>query len=213
MRCLIYQLPSDRLHNVAMGITAFLWRDKDTESGAARGPGVPFRTYVQGPEGRQRAVLTWGFRPAWVGEDGLRQLGARPWPWVSVERAPASRIFAQPLRYQRCLVPADVIFVGDPAGAWLQPADNGTRFLGGVWDKGTFGLLTVKAPPGLAALVGSRLPLAILPDDFDRWTSLAVTQVAVLQEIIGRGVTGWSPSPRAPAHEGVVHLRQATAAS
>lgn len=211
MRCLIYQLPSDRLHNVAMGITAFLWRDRDTESGAARGPGSRFRTYVEGPDGRRRAVLAWGFRPAWIGEGGLLQLGARPWPWVSVERAPASRIFAQPLRYQRCLVPADVIFVGDPAGAWLQPADGRPAFLGGVWDGETFGLLTVKASPELAPIVGGRLPLTIHPDDFDPWTSAALTQVAALQTIIGRTWASWVPALWAPAHQEVVQLRQATA--
>ena len=50
------------------------------------------------------------------------------------DRYPASRIFAQPLRHQRCLVPADVLFVGNPHGLWLRPA-TGVLFLGGVGDQ------------------------------------------------------------------------------
>lgn len=193
MRCLIYQLASDRLHNVQMGIDAFLWRLPETETALARGPGEPFRGYVEISGQRERKLLYWGFEPGWVGEGGLQRLGKGPWPWVAAEKAPASRIFAQPLRYQRCLVPADVLFVGNPHGLWLRPA-TGVLFLGGVWDQASFAVLTVATPDRLAGRIGPRMPLAIDPNDYDAWLSERVTHIEDVRRMITAGRADWIPS-------------------
>lgn len=199
MRCLIYQTASDRLHNVQMGISAFLWRQPETESALARGPGAIFRVYLDGPDGRQRQALRWGFEPAWVGREGLQRLGMHPWPWVSIDRAPVSRVFAHPLRYQRCLVPADVALVGEGRGCWLQAPANDPVFLAGVWDEGTFALLTVASMPEWQARIGMRMPVAIQQADYDRWLKQALTCVHDVAEIVAARRTDWTLAPSPPA--------------
>lgn len=191
MRCLLYQSASDRLHNVQMGITAFLWRLPETESATARGPGAPFRAYVDSPTGRERRALRWGFEPAWVGPDGLRRIGAKPWPWISFERTPSSRVFAQPLRYQRCLVPADVLYVGEPQGVWLQAPAPGLLYLAGVWDQGTFAILTTDTPPEWQLRVGARMPVAIAPERYDDWLSLRITSARKVTTMVAARRTDW----------------------
>lgn len=41
-------------------------------------------------------------------------------PEESIDRAPASRICAHPIRYQRDLIPADALYLADAKGAWLK---------------------------------------------------------------------------------------------
>lgn len=41
-------------------------------------------------------------------------------PEESIDRAPASRIGAHPIRYQRGLIPADALYLADAKGAWLK---------------------------------------------------------------------------------------------
>lgn len=192
MRCCLYQFASDRAHNVAMGITAFLWRQPETESALAQGPGGWFRGYVARPEGRHRALLRWGFEPGWVPSAVLREQGLGFWPWVAIEQAPASRVFAQPVRYQRCLIPADGLFVGHPQGAWLQPA-TGSMFLGGVWEGETFAVLTTPTPTRWQARIGPRMPMAVAPEDYDRWLAREVTAEAEVLGMVARRREDWVP--------------------
>lgn len=191
MKGLIYQFASDRLHNVQMGIDAFLWRQPETESDLARGPGAEFRAYAAGDQERRRLVLRWGFVPSWLGSASLAGLGHSPWPWVAAERAPASRVFAHALRYQRCLVPADALCVGPGQGAWLRAAGPRTLFLGAVWDGETFALLTAPAPAALLPLVGSRMPFAIRPEDYPCWLSTQVTSAAAVAEMVAVRRSDW----------------------
>lgn len=199
MRCLIYQTANDRLHNVSVGISAFLWRQPETESSLAQGPGGTLRAYVDGKAERCRSALRWGFEPAWVGHEGLRLLGKGPWPWVSIERAPASRVFAHPLRYQRCLVPADTLYVAEDRGAWLSGPMQVPMFLAGVWDQGTFALLTAEAPPEWRDTVGPRMPVALPEDQFERWLAPRVTCLQDVQEMIDARRADWTLAAATPA--------------
>lgn len=209
MRCLIYQTANDRLHNVSVGISALLWRQPETETGLAHGPGGMFRAYVDDAMERRKVLLRWGFEPAWVGHDGLQLLGKGPWPWVSVDRAPASRIFAHPIRYQRCLIPADALYVADVRGGWLSGPRQSSMFLAGLWDQGTFALLTVDAPSHLRTAVATRMPMALPPELFECWLSPMVTRLEALEEVIASRRTDWIPVEAAPAIADafVSHLR------
>lgn len=44
-------------------------------------------------------------------------------PVESIDCAPASRIGAHPIRYQRGLIPADALYLADAKGAWLKVGD------------------------------------------------------------------------------------------
>lgn len=181
MRTLVFQLPHDRAHNVQMGITAFLWRLPEVESGLAIGPGGFLRAYIVGGEGRQRVALRWGFEPAWLTAGRLQAAGHAPWPWVAVERAAASRVFAHPLRYQRCLVPVDAAFVN---GTWLGAEGSDTLFVGGLWDHGTVALLTTVSVPSWAARLGPRMPLVIAPCHYESWLDQDLTALSQLLPIL-----------------------------
>lgn len=199
MRSLIYQTANDRLHNVSVGISAFLWRQPETETGLAHGPGGMFRAYVDDEGQRRRVVLRWGFAPAWIGSDGLRLLGMGPWPWVAIERAPSSRVFAHPLRYQRCLIPADALYVADVKGVWLRGAEQSSVFLAGLWDQGTFALLTTETPSELRDAVGPRMPAALPTEHFDRWLSPRATGLEEVQQIIAARRADWTLAVAKPA--------------
>lgn len=188
---LLYQFPSDRLHNVQMGIDAFLWRQPETESALARGPGAEFRVYAAGDEGPRRLVLRWGFVPSWVGPEALAGLGHAPWPWVAVEKAPSSRIFAHALRYQRCLVPADALCVSLARGVWLRAAGPQAMFLAALWDGETFALLTAPGPATLEPGEGLRMPLAVQVQDYPRWLSRQVTSAAAVAAMVAARRTDW----------------------
>lgn len=58
--CLIDQTANDRLHNVMVSISAFLWRLPETESGLAQGHGATLRAYIQLGDERRRIPLRWG---------------------------------------------------------------------------------------------------------------------------------------------------------
>lgn len=197
MRCLVYQYASDRQHNVQMGITAFLWRQPETESSLARGPGQLFRAYIDRPEGRHRELLRWGFEPGWLPGGHLQQLGMAPWPWVSAEKALASRVFAHPVRYQRCLVPADAVFVGSPNGGWLQPS-TGSMFLAGVWDQGTFAVLTAATGGAFARKVGPRMPVGIRAEDHDSWLSREEIRAEEVLAMVHRRREDWVEAAERP---------------
>ncbi len=185
MNIQIAQLLNERIYNVQMGITAFLWR---TEASGAVGVGPQslLRLYFDGPAERERAVKRWGFVPSWVGREGLSHLGLEPWPWVSAERAACSRVFAHPMRYQRCLVPADRIFVGDGDGQWLGAADEKPLYVAGVWDKDSFAILTAESPAPLILQVGERMPVIIHADDYNRWLAREITDAATVLSIVAR---------------------------
>lgn len=199
MRCLIYQTANDRLHNVSVGISAFLWRQPETESSLAQGPGGMLRAYVDDMEERRRVVLRWGFAPAWIGAAGLQLLGNQPWPWVSMERAPSSRVFAHPLRYSRCLIPADTLYVAGTRGAWLTGPKQVPMFLAGVWDQGTFALLTAEAALELHDRVGPRMPIALPSKHFSRWLSPETNRLQNLLDIFAEKRTDWTPAHAKPA--------------
>lgn len=206
MRCLIYQTANDRLHNASVGISAFLWRQPETETSLAQGPGGMLRVYVEGEVDRCRLALRWGFEPAWVGPEGLRLLGKGPWPWVSVERAPVSRIFAHPLRYQRCLIPADALYVAEDRGTWLNGPEQAPMFLAGVWDQGTVALLTAETLPEWRTMTAPRMPVALPPEHFDRWLAPTVTHLQDVQEIVAAQRADWTLAKNKPAIAGEYSL-------
>lgn len=185
MKILMAQLLNERCYNLQMGISAFLWR-LEASGPVGVGPYALLRLYLDGPAERRREVKRWGFIPSWVGRGGLDHLGLKPWPWVAAEKAASSRIFAHPLRYQRCLVPADRIFVGDGSGVWLEAADGQPLYVAGIWDGDCFAILTAESPASLIRRIGERMPVAVRGEDYGSWLSLDVTDAATIQSIIER---------------------------
>lgn len=72
-------------------------------------------------------------------------------------------------------------------------------FLAGVWDQGTFALLTAEAPPEWRGTVGPRMPVALSADHFDRWLSPGVTCLPDMQEIIAARRADWIRAAATPA--------------
>jgi putative SOS response-associated peptidase YedK len=129
--------------------------------------------------GRRLGMLQWGFVPSWAKDPdaGPRPINAR------VEGVATSRLFATPLRRQRCIVPVDAWYewqeVDGVKQPWsLIPTDGEAAPIAAVWSmwrgdpsmppRSTVALLTTAAK-GAAATVHDRMPLRIPSTLLDAW--------------------------------------------
>ena len=147
--------------------------------------------------GRRLGTLQWGLVPSWAKDPdaGPRPINAR------VEGVATSRLFATPLRRQRCIVPVDAWYewqeVDGVKQPWLlTPTDGEAAPIAAVWStwrgdpsvppRSTVALLTTAAT-GPAASVHDRMPLRVPSNLLDTWLQAGAEDeeiAAVLEDAI-----------------------------
>jgi putative SOS response-associated peptidase YedK len=144
---------------------------------------------------RQRTFshLRWGLIPSWAADPSVaaRMINAR------AETAATKPAFSEPLRQQRCLIPADGFYEWQRQGGVRQPfyitAANDEPFaFAGLWDTWTAPdgrrvetctILTTNANT-LVAPVHDRMPVILPPAAYDRWLDPGLSDVVTLSALL-----------------------------
>ena len=144
---------------------------------------VPVIRRVEPGQARQASMMRWGLIPSWAADPtiGARMINAR------AETADSKPSFREPLRKQRCLVPADAFYEWRRSAKEKQPfcfeVGVGAVFaFAGLWDRWrdpdghvleTCTILTT-TPNNLLADVHDRMPAILPAEHYDRWLDLGV---------------------------------------
>jgi putative SOS response-associated peptidase YedK len=142
---------------------------------------------------RQLSYLRWGLIPNWAKDPSIATgtINAKS------ETAAEKPAFRDPLKFRRCLIPADGFYEWMKTGAAKQPfcfeVNDGELFaFAGLWDGWkdssgswikTCSILTT-TPNTVTATVHDRMPVILRPDDHDLWLDPGTTNVQVVSELL-----------------------------
>jgi putative SOS response-associated peptidase YedK len=158
-------------------------------------PTQPVPVIRQHPKEPQRvlSLMRWGLVPSWAkdmsGSAGM--INARS------ETALTKPAFRDPLKFRRCLVPADGFYEWRRTGQDKQPfcfeVDNGELFaFAGLWDRWkdpngqwirSFSILTT-TPNAITSQVHDRMPVILAKDDYDFWLDPGMTDAATVTGLL-----------------------------
>lgn len=130
-------------------------------------PGQESAVVIAAPASRM-SLLRWGLLPGWAkGPQAKPQINAR------AETLADKPFFRESFRWRRALVPADGWFEWPKRGADKAPRlfrlKNGEPFaFAGLWEPGTFALVTVEPNP-LVARIHDRMPAVLARGDEAEW--------------------------------------------
>jgi len=142
---------------------------------------------------RSFSRVRWGLIPSWAKEPsiGYKMLNARA---ESVAERPA---FREPLRSQRCLIPADGFFEWRREGKQklpfcFTPTGEQVFAFAGLWDRWRTPkgeviescTIITTAPNSLMQDVHDRMPVILPPEEYDLWLDPGFTHVAELQALL-----------------------------
>src|SRR5215469_9427989 len=142
---------------------------------------------------RQLSVMKWGLIPHWAKDPPIatRTINAKS------ETAATKPAFRDPLKFRRCLIPADGFYEWQRAGKSKQPfcfevSDgelfafaalwDGWKDANGHWVK-TCSILTT-TPNAVTSTVHDRMPVILDPDSYDLWLDPEMQNVAVISELL-----------------------------
>jgi len=142
---------------------------------------------------RQISTMRWGLIPNWAKD----AWGAASTINAKSETAADKPAFRDPMRYRRCLIPADAFYEWKRNGASKQPycfeVNEGELFaFAGLWDGWkdptgkwikTCSILTTMSN-ALTATVHDRMPVILHPDSYDLWLDPGMTNVQVISELL-----------------------------
>jgi putative SOS response-associated peptidase YedK len=142
---------------------------------------------------RDLSLLRWGLIPSWAKDSG----GAANMINARSETAAALPAFREPLRFRRCLVPADGFYEWKRSSRGKQPfcfvVNDGELFaFAAVWDRWrepdgqwtrSFSILTTTANH-VTAPVHDRMPVILAKQDFDLWLDPGMGDVNVIAELL-----------------------------
>jgi len=127
---------------------------------------------------RSLSLLRWGLIPSWATDPnvGFKSINAR------AETVTTTASFRDPLRAQRCLIPADGFYEWQRSAKSKQPycfeIENGALFaFAGLWDRWadvdgkvleTCTILTTSANSSISG-IHDRMPIIIAPEEYERW--------------------------------------------
>jgi putative SOS response-associated peptidase YedK len=158
-------------------------------------PTQPVPVIRQHPREPRRAMslLRWGLIPSWAKDasGAARMINARS------ETAATKPAFRDPLRYRRCIVPADGFYEWKRSGTTKQPfcfeVDGGELFaFAGIWERWkdpsgmtleTCSILTT-TPNAVTAAVHDRMPVILHPDNYDLWLDPGMKDVGAAAEML-----------------------------
>jgi putative SOS response-associated peptidase YedK len=142
---------------------------------------------------RQVSLMKWGLVPHWAKDTSVATstINARS------ETAATKPAFRDPLKFRRCLIPADGFYEWGKTGTFKQPfcfeVNNGALFaFAGIWDgwknaEGqwvkTCSILTT-TPNAVTAAVHDRMPVILDPGSYDLWLDPGMQNIAAISELL-----------------------------
>jgi putative SOS response-associated peptidase YedK len=158
-------------------------------------PTQPIPVIRQNPKEpiRELSLMKWGLIPSWAkgASVAASMINARS------ETAATKPAFRDPLKFRRCLIPADGFYEWKRDGKTKQPfcfeVNEGQLFaFAGLWDRwknpdGTWiktcSILTT-TPNAVTSAVHDRMPVILDPDGYDLWLDPGMQNVAVVSELL-----------------------------
>jgi putative SOS response-associated peptidase YedK len=142
---------------------------------------------------RHLSLMKWGLIPHWAKDQsaGASTINARS------ETAATKPAFRDPLRYRRCLIPADGFYEWKRTEKSKQPycfeVNGGELFaFAGLWDgwKDASGnwikscsILTT-TPNAVTSAIHDRMPVILDPESYDLWLDRGMTNAEVVSELL-----------------------------
>jgi putative SOS response-associated peptidase YedK len=142
---------------------------------------------------RQISLMRWGLIPHWAKEPSIATSTIN----AKSETAAAKPAFRDPLKFRRCLIPADGFYEWKRTVKAKQPfsfeIEDGELFAfaglwagwkdaSGNWIK-TCSILTT-TPNALTATVHDRMPVILDPESYDLWVDPGMQNVAAISELL-----------------------------
>jgi len=142
---------------------------------------------------RQISPMKWGLVPHWAKDAS----GAASTINARSETAATKPAFRDPLKFRRCLIPADGFYEWLRTGAAKQPycfeVNAGELFaFAGLWDGWkdqsggwikTCAILTT-TPNTVTSAIHDRMPVIVHPDSYDLWLDPGMTNVQMISELL-----------------------------
>jgi len=142
---------------------------------------------------RQISLMKWGLIPHWAKDPSIATgtINAKS------ETAAEKPAFRDPLKFRRCLIPADGFYEWKKVGTSKQPfcfeVNEGELFaFAGLWDGWknpdgqwirTCSILTT-TPNAVTSTVHDRMPVILDPDSYDLWLDPGTQNVAAISEMM-----------------------------
>ncbi|HXY11194.1 MAG TPA: SOS response-associated peptidase [Terriglobales bacterium] len=158
-------------------------------------PTQPVPVIRQHPKerGRQLSVMKWGLIPHWARDASIAPSTIN----AKSETAATKPAFRDPLKFRRCLIPADGFYEWKKTGTSKQPfcfeVNDGELFaFAGLWDGWkdatgnwlkTCSILTT-TPNAATSVVHDRMPVILHSDSYDLWLDPGMTNVQVACELL-----------------------------
>ena len=142
---------------------------------------------------RELSLMRWGLVPSWSKDPSAaaQMINAR------AETAATKPAFRNPLKFRRCLFPADGFYEWSRTAKTKQPfcfeVNNGQLFaFAGLWDGWkdssakwvkTCSILTT-TPNAVTSRIHDRMPVILDPDNYDLWLDPGMQNVAAISELL-----------------------------
>ncbi len=139
------------------------------------------------------SLVRWGLIPSWAKDmsGSARMINARS------ETAATKPAFRDPMKFRRCLVPADGFYEWGRTGTTKQPfcfeVNEGELFaFAGLWDRWrdptgqwikSCSILTT-TPNAVTSPVHDRMPVILNRNDYDSWLDPGMTNVEALSDLL-----------------------------
>jgi len=158
-------------------------------------PSQPVPVVCQNPQKRIRelSLMHWGLIPYWAKDasGSASTINARS------ETAATKPAFRDPLKYRRCLIPADGFYEWQRTGNIKQPycfeVRDGELFaFAGLWDSWrnsdgqwikTCSILAT-TPNAVTSVIHDRMPVILDPNYYDRWLDPRVTDASAVSGLL-----------------------------
>jgi len=142
---------------------------------------------------RQVSTMRWGLIPHWAKDASIATGTINS----KSETAATKPAFRDPLKFRRCLIPADAFYEWKRSGTSKQPycfeVNAGELFaFAGLWDGWkdatgqwikTCSILTT-TPNAVTSAIHDRMPVILDPDSYDLWLDPGMTNVQVVSELL-----------------------------
>ena len=142
---------------------------------------------------RQISRMKWGLIPHWSKDASIAASTIN----AKYETAATKPAFRDPLKFRRCLIPADGFYEWKKAGTSKQPfcfeVNDGELFaFAGLWDGWknangewikTFSILTT-TPNAVTSAIHDRMPAILDPKNYDLWLDPGMQDVVAISELL-----------------------------